>query len=299
MKAPGFGDRRKAMLEDIAILTGGQVISEDLGIKLENVTLAMLGKAKKVLIEKENTTVVEGAGKADDINADGSINEADGVTVIASNVVRDAHSAGLMVHMYTFRDDVPMARDYAGDAALEYRQIYAMGVDGVFSDYPDTAYAARESMAAGVWPAVEYTLDGSRYFRTTSLAEIAYVGAGKAGQWQSTGDRFHVWSRAADNAAASPVCRIWSSNGTRHRYSIVASECAAWRAEAGAVDEGVAFYAVPASGGACPASTRPVDRLRTSVGGLVHERYVVSATESAAMSAKGWTRVGVGFCAAT
>src|ERR1700710_1951246 len=67
VKAPGFGDRRKAMLEDIAILTGGQVISEDLGIKLETVTLAMLGRAKRVLIEKENTTVVEGAGSADDI----------------------------------------------------------------------------------------------------------------------------------------------------------------------------------------------------------------------------------------
>jgi chaperonin GroEL len=67
VKAPGFGDRRKAMLEDIAILTGGQVISEDLGIKLETVTLAMLGKAKKVLIEKENTTIVEGAGKKAEI----------------------------------------------------------------------------------------------------------------------------------------------------------------------------------------------------------------------------------------
>ncbi|MBV9811433.1 MAG: chaperonin GroEL, partial [Acetobacteraceae bacterium] len=67
VKAPGFGDRRKAMLEDIAVLTGGQVISEDLGIKLETVTLQMLGKAKKVLIEKENTTVVEGAGKSEDI----------------------------------------------------------------------------------------------------------------------------------------------------------------------------------------------------------------------------------------
>jgi chaperonin GroEL len=67
VKAPGFGDRRKAMLEDIAILTGGQVISEDLGIKLENVTLNMLGKAKKVLIEKENTTIVEGAGQSEDI----------------------------------------------------------------------------------------------------------------------------------------------------------------------------------------------------------------------------------------
>jgi chaperonin GroEL len=67
VKAPGFGDRRKAMLEDIAILTGGTVISEDLGIKLENVKLADLGKAKKVLIEKENTTIVEGAGKKADI----------------------------------------------------------------------------------------------------------------------------------------------------------------------------------------------------------------------------------------
>ncbi len=67
VKAPGFGDRRKAMLEDIAVLTGGQVISEDLGIKLENVTLNMLGKAKKVIIEKENTTIVEGAGKKSDI----------------------------------------------------------------------------------------------------------------------------------------------------------------------------------------------------------------------------------------
>ena len=68
VKAPGFGDRRKAMLEDIAILTGGQVISEDLGIKLESVTLAMLGRAKKVLIEKENTTIVEGAGEKSDIS---------------------------------------------------------------------------------------------------------------------------------------------------------------------------------------------------------------------------------------
>lgn len=67
VKAPGFGDRRKAMLEDIAILTGGQVISEDLGIKLETVTLNMLGTAKKVHIDKENTTIVDGAGKADDI----------------------------------------------------------------------------------------------------------------------------------------------------------------------------------------------------------------------------------------
>src|ERR671922_218551 len=67
VKAPGFGDRRKAMLEDIAILTGGQVISEDLGIKLENVTVDMLGKAKKVVISKEETTIVDGAGKKKEI----------------------------------------------------------------------------------------------------------------------------------------------------------------------------------------------------------------------------------------
>ena len=67
VKAPGFGDRRKAMLEDIAILTGGQLISEDLGIKLENVTLDMLGKAKKVTITKDDTTIVDGAGDKADI----------------------------------------------------------------------------------------------------------------------------------------------------------------------------------------------------------------------------------------
>jgi chaperonin GroEL len=69
VKAPGFGDRRKAMLEDIAILTGGQVISEDLGIKLDKVTVNMLGRAKKVTIEKENTTIVDGAGKKSAIEA--------------------------------------------------------------------------------------------------------------------------------------------------------------------------------------------------------------------------------------
>jgi chaperonin GroEL len=69
VKAPGFGDRRKAMLEDIAILTGGTMVSADLGIKLENVTINMLGRAKKVTVEKENTTIVSGAGKKTDIQA--------------------------------------------------------------------------------------------------------------------------------------------------------------------------------------------------------------------------------------
>ena len=67
VKAPGFGDRRKAMLEDIAILTNGQVISEDLGIKLENITIDMLGSAKRVSIDKDNTTIVDGGGSTKDI----------------------------------------------------------------------------------------------------------------------------------------------------------------------------------------------------------------------------------------
>src|SRR5262249_34841274 len=69
VKAPGFGDRRKAMLEDIAILTGGQLSSDGLGMKLENVTVNMLGRARKVVIDKENTTIVNGAGKKKDIEA--------------------------------------------------------------------------------------------------------------------------------------------------------------------------------------------------------------------------------------
>jgi chaperonin GroEL len=69
VKAPGFGDRRKSMLEDIGILTGGKVISEDLGIKLENIKLNDLGRAKRVTIDKDNTTVVDGAGDKDDIEA--------------------------------------------------------------------------------------------------------------------------------------------------------------------------------------------------------------------------------------
>src|SRR5207237_6217707 len=67
VKAPGFGDRRKAMLEDIAILTGGRVIAEELGLKLENVTLSDLGRAKKIVVDKDNTTIIDGAGKKAEI----------------------------------------------------------------------------------------------------------------------------------------------------------------------------------------------------------------------------------------
>src|SRR5207344_2999922 len=67
VKAPGFGERRKAMLGDMAALTGGQVVSEEVGLKLENLTLDLLGRAKKVIIDKDDTTIVEGAGSSDDI----------------------------------------------------------------------------------------------------------------------------------------------------------------------------------------------------------------------------------------
>ncbi len=69
MKAPGYGDRRKAMLEDIAILTGGTAVFESLGIKLETLTLTDLGRAKKIIVDKDNTTIIEGAGKTNDIKA--------------------------------------------------------------------------------------------------------------------------------------------------------------------------------------------------------------------------------------
>ena len=72
VKAPGFGDRRKAMLQDIAVLTGGQVISEDLGLKLENVTFDQLGRAKRVVVDKDNTTIIGGAGDRKPIEARGA-----------------------------------------------------------------------------------------------------------------------------------------------------------------------------------------------------------------------------------
>jgi glycerophosphoryl diester phosphodiesterase len=240
-----------------------------------------------------------GDGKADDVNGDGFINEADGVTNVFSTVVADAHKAGLVVHPYTFRDDVPLARDYVKDPAMEYRQLFALGVDGLFSDFSDTAFKAREAMAAGIWPAIEYVLPGTNaYFRTTSQAELAVVAGNRVGPWTATGDSFNVWATASDNAAAVPVCRVFNSNGARHFYSLATGDCTAWKAQTGAIDEGIAFYAVLPNAGACPANTKAVDRLRITSGGLEFERYVGSASESAALVAKGWTRIGIGFCGA-
>jgi len=241
-----------------------------------------------------------GDGKADDLNGDGAVNEADGVSEVFSTLVADAHAAGLFVHPYTLRDDVPLPMDYVKDPQQELRQLYALGVDGLFTDFPDSAYAAREAMVAGIATAVEYRLPGTnRYVRTISQAEQAAIAGGAVGAWQPTTDVFRVWSSAAANPAAAPVCRVFVPAPLRHLMSIVPAECAAFRAFAGAVDEGVAFHAVPVPGsGACAAGTLPVDRLRINVDGTVYERYVRSSTESAALVAAGWTRVGIGFCGA-
>ena len=92
MKAPGFGDRRKAMLQDIAILTGGKAITEDLGIKLENVQLADLGHAKKITIDKDNTTIVEGKGKHAEI--EGRVKEIRGQIDKTTSRLRPREAAG-------------------------------------------------------------------------------------------------------------------------------------------------------------------------------------------------------------
>ena len=241
-----------------------------------------------------------GDDKAEDVNGDGAINEADGVTQVFSTLIADAHAAGLVVHAYTFRDDVPLARDFAGEAAQEYRQLFALGLDGVFSDFPDTAFDARERLAAGKVSAVEFTAPGTqRYFRTIVQGEQAVVASGIFGNWESTGDRVTVWQSGTDNAAARPVCRIFDPATGRHSYSIVESECQAFRAQAGAVDEGIAFFAVPVDAdGECPAGTLAVDRLRITSGSVAYERYVGAAAESARLVASGWTRVGIGFCGA-
>src|SRR5918912_1379092 len=118
VKAPGFGDRRKAMLEDIAILTGGQVVSEDLGIKLENVTLDMLGRATRVLVEKENTTIVGGAGGSEDIKGR--------VAQIKAQVEETTGQDGAVVAGEVLRND---AYDFGYDAQTgEYKPLIGAGI---------------------------------------------------------------------------------------------------------------------------------------------------------------------------
>ena len=94
VKAPGFGDRRKAMLKDIATLTGGQAVTEDLGLKLENLTLTDLGTAKRITVDKDNTTIIDGAGKKADIEARvKQIRNADRGDDVATTIARSSRSA--------------------------------------------------------------------------------------------------------------------------------------------------------------------------------------------------------------
>ena len=118
VKAPGFGDRRKAILEDIAILTGGKLISEDIGIKLENVTIDMLGRAKKVVVDKDNTTVVEGLGKSADIKAR--------VEQLKRQIAKNAGAEGsLIVEKIKSRKSTTFGYDAAKD---EYADMMERGI---------------------------------------------------------------------------------------------------------------------------------------------------------------------------
>src|SRR5438045_3023384 len=140
VKAPGFGDRRKSMLEDIAILTGGQVISEDLGIKLENVTLDMLGRAKKIMIEKENTTIVDGGGAKDDIQ--GSCTQ---IRQRLEESTSDYDREKLQERLATLAGGVAIIR-VGGSTEVEVKEKKDLVDDAV----PDTRAAAEEGgVAAG------------------------------------------------------------------------------------------------------------------------------------------------------
>src|SRR5271157_3711414 len=138
VKAPGFGDRRKAMLEDIAVLTGGQLISEDLGIKLENVTLNMLDRAKRVLIEKENTTIVEGAGKGEDIK--GRCNQ---IRAQIEETTSDCDREKLQERLAKLAGGVAVIR-VGGSAEVEVKE----GKDRV----DDTLHATRAAVEEGIVP---------------------------------------------------------------------------------------------------------------------------------------------------
>ena len=138
VKAPGFGDRRKAMLEDIAVLTGGQVISEDLGIKPENVTLNMLDRAKRVLIEKENTTIVEGAGKGEDIK--GRCNQ---IRAQIEETTSDCDREKLQERLAKLAGGVAVIR-VGGSAEVEVKE----GKDRV----DDTLHATRAAVEEGIVP---------------------------------------------------------------------------------------------------------------------------------------------------
>ena len=152
VKAPGFGDRRKAMLEDIAILTAGQLISEDLGIKLENVTLDMLGKAKKVRIEKENTTIIDGSGKKADITA-----RTNQIRAQIEETTSDYDKEKLQERLAKLAGGVAVIR-VGGATEVEVKE----RKDRVDDAMHATRAAVEEGIVAGGGVALLYALEGAR-----------------------------------------------------------------------------------------------------------------------------------------
>lgn len=245
-------------------------------------------------------------GKPADFNGDGAVDEADGTTIKNSNLVANAHSAGLFVHPYTFRTDRVFARDYAGGGRAnasavnaEYRQMWTLGVDGLFSDFSDDAVKSRALFAADQVEIVEYAnaadaTVATRFFRTATDADIRAVAALKG--LTRTTDSFKAWAILQTGAVATTaVCRYFDSKNARHLYSIDIAQCAAYAA-AGYSNEGTAFHAVPLATATCAAGTVAVNRFTRTVAGVTDERLSAASTIVGAVPA--YTRLGVAFCGA-
>ena len=228
-------------------------------------------------------------GKPQDVNGDGAVNEADGVSVKNSNLIADAKLAGLFIHPYTMRSDVNMARDYAGGGAgtagvrnvaaafAEYSQLFALGVDGMFSDFSNDEYDARAMFAADQTYIIEYaftTANGQRFLRTGSRdGSVIALANLKFTPMTRTADTFKAWTTNATASNALPVCRYFDAANARHLYSIESTQCGSF-ATAGYSNEGVAFYAVGTSvNGVCASNTVPVSRYVRTVSGVTFERY--------------------------
>ncbi len=195
VKAPGFGDRRKAMLEDIAILTGAQAISEDLGIKLDKVTVNMLGRAKKVTIEKENTTIVDGAGKKSDIEA--RINQ---IKAQIEETTSDYDSEKLQERLAKLAGGVAVIR-VGGATEVEVKE----RKDRV----DDAMHATRAAVEEGVLPgggvALLRAIAALKHLRTISTPVF----------WSSFCVRNFLSTSVARSSATPPPGRIPSSTAAR------------------------------------------------------------------------------------
>ncbi len=176
VKAPGFGDRRKAMLEDIAILTGGQLISDELGMKLENVTVNMLGRARKVVIDKENTTIVNGAGKKKDI--EGRVGQ---IKAQIEETTSDYDREKLQERLAKLAGGVAIIR-VGGATEVEVKE----KKDRVEDALNATRAAVQEGIVAGRWRRPAARQEGCRPYRQRQLRRAGRhqhraEGAGSAG----------------------------------------------------------------------------------------------------------------------